>query len=173
MEKNPGEKQRQKEILIFFSFQITKTGILKDQKLICLHRIHPSENLPDIFGCPLNEAVERIAGGHRTATDEVYWYVTVIHSYCSLTCNSDGESWPAEILRAEIFDEELGTNRAMYQEEWQMLADWENEMQEKQMVMTDIFEIFMVSAGQAFPKKFFCILFVIYQVIDVPLCYGG
>jgi hypothetical protein len=33
---------------------------------------------------------------------------------------------------------------AMYQEEWQILADWENEMQQNQHVVTDIFEIFMV-----------------------------
>jgi hypothetical protein len=43
-----------------------------------------------------------------------------------------------------VKDPLTGEMRAMYQEEWQMLADWENEMQQNQHVVTDIFEIFMV-----------------------------
>jgi hypothetical protein len=58
--------------------------------------------------------------------------------------NSDGTFWPTQVLRATMKDLLTGEMPAMYQEEWQMLADWENEMQQNQHVVTDIFEIFMV-----------------------------
>jgi hypothetical protein len=58
--------------------------------------------------------------------------------------NSDGTFWPTQVLRAAVKDPLTGKMHAMYQEEWQMLVDWENEMQQNQHVVTDIFEIFMV-----------------------------
>jgi len=47
------------------------TNLVKHDKKLCLRRMYSSENLPDIFRVPVEEVVERSAGGHRASTDEV------------------------------------------------------------------------------------------------------
>ena len=56
---------------------------------------------------------------------------------------SGGSSWPCYVYKASIKDAE-GVERLMYQEEWQILSDWDNMDSQKNTVPTPLFEVCLV-----------------------------
>jgi len=118
---------------------------LKQLNKIYIRRIHPNEipaDLRKLFPADIANFHEVMCGNHRVIVDFTWWYVLFVFVYELISCSA-ALSYPAFVFKSHVATGPTSF-RLMSKEEWTLLADFDNEMQDNKHLKTSLFSILSV-----------------------------